>query len=75
MTFSADFVVAFLGIFLIDLILAGDNAVIIALAVRNLPPPQKKTGMILGPGGAVVLRVILTFFIAQFLTISFLKFR
>jgi YjbE family integral membrane protein len=74
MEFNVDFVVAFLSIFLIDLILAGDNAVVIALAVRNLPPPQKRTGMILGAGGAVVLRVILTFFIAQLLTISLLKF-
>lgn len=74
MEFSVDFVVAFLSIFLIDLILAGDNAVVIALAVRNLPPRQKTTGMIFGAGGAVVLRVILTFFIAQLLTISFLKF-
>ena len=74
MEFSVDFVVAFLSIFLIDLILAGDNAVVIALAVRNLPPPQKRTGMILGAGGAVVLRVILTFFIAQLLTIGLLKF-
>ena len=75
MMFNAEFVVAFLSIFLIDLILAGDNAVIIAPAVRNLPPPEKKTGMILGAGGAVALRVILTFFIAQLLTISFLKFK
>jgi YjbE family integral membrane protein len=72
--FNVDFFVGFLSIFLIDLILAGDNAVVIALAVRNLPPPQKRTGMILGAGGAVVLRVILTFFIAQLLTISLLKF-
>jgi YjbE family integral membrane protein len=74
MMFDADFVFAFLSIFLIDLILAGDNAVIIALAVRNLPPPQKRAGMLLGAGGAVLLRVVLTFFIAQLLTISFLKF-
>jgi YjbE family integral membrane protein len=69
-----DFVVAFLSIFLIDLILAGDNAVIIALAVRNLPAPQKRTGMLLGAGAAVALRVVLTFFVAQLLAISFLKF-
>jgi predicted tellurium resistance membrane protein TerC len=44
-----------LEIILIDLVLAGDNAVVIALAVRNLPAKQRKWGIILGAGPAVVL--------------------
>jgi YjbE family integral membrane protein len=58
---------------LIDLVLAGDNAVVIALAVKNLPPKQKKKGIIFGAGAAVALRVVITFFVAQLLNISFIK--
>jgi YjbE family integral membrane protein len=66
----------FLGIFniiLIDLILAGDNAVVIAMAVRSLPRKQRQRGIILGAGAAVGLRVALTFFVAQLLELSFIK--
>jgi YjbE family integral membrane protein len=72
--FSWDFIVAFLSIVFIDLILAGDNAVVIAMAVRNLPPAQKRKGIILGAGAAVLLRIFLTFFAAKLLMISFIKF-
>lgn len=71
--FSWEFVVAFLSIVLIDLVLAGDNAVVIALAVKNLPPKQRKKGIIFGAGAAVMLRVAVTFCVAQLLTISFIK--
>jgi YjbE family integral membrane protein len=71
--FSWDFCVGFLSIVLIDLILAGDNAVVIALAVKNLHGKQRTTGIIAGAGAAVALRVVLTFFVAQLLTISFIK--
>jgi len=71
--FTWDFCVGFLSIVLIDLVLAGDNAVVIALAVKNLPPKQKKKGIIFGAGAAVVLRVVITFFVAQLLNISFIK--
>ncbi|MCL1926364.1 MAG: TerC family protein [Syntrophorhabdaceae bacterium] len=60
-------------IMLINLILSGDNAVIIALAVNKLEPVQKKWGIILGSGLAVVLRIILTGFAVVLLTIPFLK--
>jgi len=73
-SFSWDFVLSFLSIILIDLILAGDNAVVIAMAVRSLPPKQRMRGIAIGAGGAVVLRVILTFVAAQLLMISFVKF-
>lgn len=71
--FTWEFVIAFLSIVLIDLILAGDNAVVIALAVKNLPPKQRTKGIIFGAGAAVILRVAVTFCIAQLMTISFIK--
>jgi YjbE family integral membrane protein len=72
--FTWEFLVGLLSIVLIDLILAGDNAVVIAMAVRSLPKAQRTKGIALGAGAAVVLRVILTFFAAQLLTIYFVKF-
>ncbi len=66
----------FAGIFnivLIDIILAGDNAVVIAMAVRSLPRKQRLRGIVFGAGAAVLLRVVLTFFVAQLLQISFVK--
>lgn len=63
-----------LSIVLIDLILAGDNAVIIALAVRSLPRKQRMRGIAFGAGAAVLLRVILTFFASRLLELPFIKF-
>jgi YjbE family integral membrane protein len=68
-----EWTVAIFYIVWIDIVLAGDNAVVIALAVRNLPPKQKKMGIILGAGAAVVLRAALTAVTAQLLAIPFLK--
>lgn len=62
-----------LSIVLIDLLLAGDNAVMIALAVRGLPPERRKLGIGLGAGVAVLLRVVLTVFAAQLLTVPYLR--
>jgi len=73
-SFDYTFLSALMSIILIDLVLAGDNAVVIALAVRNLPSKQKKWGIILGAGAAVTLRVICTMFVAQMLMIPLLKF-
>ncbi len=72
-TWDMQFVMGIISIIVIDLILAGDNAVIIAMAVRRLPKNQRITGIIFGAGAAVLLRVALTFFVSQFLQISFLK--
>jgi YjbE family integral membrane protein len=72
-TLNADFLWRLLSIIIIDLILAGDNAVVIAMAVRSLPREQRRKGIILGSGAAVLLRVILTFFVSQMLQMSFLK--
>ena len=59
--FTWQFLVAVMSIVLIDLVLAGDNAVVIAMAVRNLPGKQRLWGIALGAGAAVVVRVIATF--------------
>jgi len=67
------FFLGIINIIIIDLILAGDNAVVIAMAVRSLPRAQRQWGIVLGAGGAVLLRVVLTFFVAQLLVISFVK--
>ncbi len=73
-SFNWDFLVAFLSIVLIDIVLAGDNAVVIAMAVRSLPKKQRTRGIMIGAGAAVLLRVSLTFVAAQLLTISGIKF-
>jgi YjbE family integral membrane protein len=57
----------------IDLLLAGDNAVVIAMAVRGLPREQRRRGIVLGAGAAVLIRVLLTFFVAQLLQLRFVK--
>jgi YjbE family integral membrane protein len=62
-----------MSIVLIDLILAGDNAVVIAAAVRSLPRKQRQRGILLGAGAAVLLRVVLTYFAAQLLQMSYVK--
>lgn len=64
---------AVIQIIVIDLLLGGDNAVVIALACRNLDAKQRTQGIILGTLGAVVLRVILVSFAVYLLDIPFLK--
>ena len=71
--FTWEFLVAVMSIVLIDLVLAGDNAVVIAMAVKNLQGKDRQMGIILGAGGAVVIRVICTFLVAQLLNMSFVK--
>jgi YjbE family integral membrane protein len=60
-------------IILIDILLGGDNAVVIALACRNLPEKQRKLGIIYGTIGAIVLRVLLISFALALLAIPYLK--
>jgi YjbE family integral membrane protein len=62
-----------LRLVLIDLLLAGDNALVIALAVRALPKPQRRLGIIGGASGAVLLRVALTTVAARLLTVPYLQ--
>ena len=61
------------SILLIDLILGGDNAVVIALALRALPPPERMRGVAIGAGAAVVLRVAVTFFAARLLQVPLVQ--
>lgn len=72
-TFDWNFLSALISIVIIDLILAGDNAVVIAMAVRSLPSEQRKKGIIFGAGAAVIIRVVVTFFVAQLLQINYVK--
>lgn len=57
----------------INILLSGDNAVVIALACRSLPPKQRFWGILLGAGAAVVLRILFTIVIAQIMAMPFLK--
>jgi YjbE family integral membrane protein len=61
------------SIVLIDLLLAGDNALVIALAVRSLPPRERKLGIMLGAAAAVVLRILITFVALKLLNIEYVK--
>lgn len=60
-------------IMMINIVLSGDNAVVIALASRSLPPRQQKQAILFGSLGAIVLRVILTFFAVLLLGLPWLK--
>lgn len=70
---SPAFWIAVGQIIMIDILLGGDNAVVIALACRRLPPAQRTKGIIWGTAGAIILRVILIFFALTLLAIPFLK--
>jgi YjbE family integral membrane protein len=69
----APFWIAALQIIGVNIILSGDNAVVIAMACLSLPPRQRMWGMILGAGVAVLLRVVFTLVVAQAMTYPFLK--
>jgi YjbE family integral membrane protein len=71
--FTWEFAVAVVSIVLIDLVLAGDNAIVIAMAVKNLEGRKRNLGIMLGAGGAVLIRVICTFLVAQLLNLQFVK--
>jgi len=72
-TFSWAFLAAVMSIVFIDLVLAGDNAVVIAMAVKNLQGKKRQLGIVLGAAGAVVIRVLCTFMVAQLLRMQFVK--
>ena len=71
---ATEFWVAVLQIIMIDIVLSGDNAVVIALACRNLPPEQRRKGIFWGVTGAVGLRVVLTMLAALVMNLPWLKF-
>jgi len=62
-----------LEIIWIDILLSGDNAVVIALACRSLPEGQRTLGVILGSGAAVALRVVFTVLVVELLGLPFVK--
>lgn len=70
---SPQFWIAVLQIIAIDILLGGDNAVVIALACRNLPEKQRKLGIFWGVFGAIALRVAITIFAVALLAIPYLK--
>jgi len=69
----ADFFIGLIKIVLINIVLSGDNAVVIALACRRLPTNQQKKAVFWGSLGAVILRVFLTFVAVELLQVPFLK--
>ena len=70
---SPEFWLSLLQIIWIDLLLSGDNAVVIALACRSLPPNQRKTGILLGAGAAVGLRILFALVISYLLAVPYLR--
>ena len=73
LSFDLAFLSSLLSIIFINLIVSGDNAVVIALAVRSLQKNQRRFGIIFGSAAAVLLRIILTFFAAKLLQVPFLR--
>ncbi len=62
-----------LKIIAIDLVLAGDNAVVIGMAARTLSPSQRRGAIIIGAAMAVIIRVIATLFVSRLLSVPFLS--
>lgn len=73
MELTPQFMFSVLQIIWIDILLSGDNAVVIALACRSLPPRQRRVGIVLGAAVAVGLRIIFALMITQLLAMPFLK--
>jgi YjbE family integral membrane protein len=70
---STDFWIGLLLITWINILLSGDNAVVIALAARGLPPEQQKKAILFGSGAAVILRIGLTVIAAKLMALEFLQ--
>jgi len=73
MLYTTEFWVGLMKIIGINIVLSGDNAVVIALAARSLPPHQQKKAVIYGAGAAILMRIVLTIFAVQLLTLPWLK--
>jgi len=72
-TLDWDLLSGLISVIIVNVILSGDNAVVIAMAVRSLPRSQRQKGIIIGAAGAVLLRIVLTFFVARMLQTPYLK--
>ena len=70
---GAAFWIALLQIIGIDIVLSGDNAVVIALASRGLPPAQRRRAVLLGTGAAIAMRVVLALMAAALMSYPGLK--
>lgn len=70
---SAEWFGSLLSIIVIDLVLAGDNAVVIAIAANSLPPRQQRVAIVLGTMGAIVVRVACAVFAVYLLRVALLK--
>src|SRR5207249_12019437 len=70
---SAEFWVGLIKIIGVNIILSGDNAVVIALAARSLPKKQQTQAVFWGAGAAVILRIVLTIFAVALLALPWLK--
>ena len=74
MEFSlTDFWLPLLKIIGVNIVLSGDNAVVIALAARSLPADQQKKAIMWGSGAAIIMRIVLTIFAVQLLGLPYLK--
>lgn len=71
--FSTQFLISLLQIIWIDILLSGDNAVVIALACRSLPAHQRRKGILLGAGTAVGLRIVFALVISYLLAVPYLR--
>lgn len=70
---DSGFVLSWLSIILIDIVLSGDNSIVIAMAVHSLPSDKRLKGILIGTAGAVTLRVAFTWFASQLMQTPFLK--
>jgi YjbE family integral membrane protein len=70
---STNYLIDCLSIIVIDLLLAGDNTLVIAMAGRSLPKPQRRIALLSGAGAAVLIRVAATFVAAKLLRVEFLQ--
>lgn len=71
--YDARFWTGLVQIIIIDILLSGDNAVVIALAVRSLPAHQRRKGIVFGTGAAIILRVVFAAFVVYLLEVPYLK--
>lgn len=70
---TSEFWIGLMKIIGVNVVLSGDNAVVIALAARSLPAHQQKQAVMWGAGAAIVMRIVLTIFAVQLLTLPWLK--
>jgi YjbE family integral membrane protein len=73
LSFDMQFLSGLVSIMAINLVLSGDNAVVIAMAARALPHEQRRTGIIFGAAVAVLLRIVFTFFVAELLGMDYVR--